>query len=95
MKAFIKNNFLIILIVLLAFFLRIYRLDNLSLFEDELDIGYQAYSKLKTGELYVAPVREFNLDLVQEPARLPKDLKLVDTILYPSGAPAFSIFRNI
>lgn len=42
------------IILLLALFLRIFRLDKapLELFGDELDVGYQAYSLLKTGRDY-------------------------------------------
>jgi len=41
-------------ILLLALFLRFYRLDKVppSLFADEVDLGYQAYSFLKTGQDY-------------------------------------------
>lgn len=39
-------------IILVAIFLRLYRLDSLELFGDELDVGYQAYSILKTGRDY-------------------------------------------
>lgn len=47
-----KNIFIVIL--LLATFLRFYRLDQIppSLFSDEVDLGYQAYSVLKTGKDY-------------------------------------------
>lgn len=40
------------IILLLALLLRIYKLDLLELFGDELDVGYQAYSLLKTGRDY-------------------------------------------
>lgn len=48
------QKLILFLIVLLAIFLRIYQLDNVppSLFSDEVDIGYQAYSILKTGRDY-------------------------------------------
>lgn len=39
--------FLLILIVF-SFIVRIYRINNLSLFGDEIDVGYQAYSLLNT-----------------------------------------------
>lgn len=41
----------IFLILLLSFslFFRIYKINNLTLFGDEIDVGYQAYSLLKTG----------------------------------------------
>ncbi len=41
------------LIFLLAFFLRIYHLNQLGLFGDELDVGYHAYSLLTTGRDYM------------------------------------------
>lgn len=46
-----KNKFLII-VLLIAAFLRLFQLDKLSLFGDELDVGYQAYSLMKTGKDY-------------------------------------------
>ncbi len=42
----------LIVIVLTALFLRVYRLNYLELFGDELDAGYQAYSLLTTGRDY-------------------------------------------
>jgi 4-amino-4-deoxy-L-arabinose transferase-like glycosyltransferase len=47
-----KNFVLFSLVLILAIFLRVYRLDSLELFGDELDVGYQAYSILKTGKDY-------------------------------------------
>lgn len=43
----------LILILVLAAFLRFWRLDYLSLFGDEVDVGYQAYSLLLTGKDYM------------------------------------------
>ncbi len=50
----IKRNILIILILLLSLILRVWKLDSVpvSLFGDELDVGYHAYSILKTGRDY-------------------------------------------
>lgn len=52
----IKRKTLIVLlfITLLGTFLRLYRLDKFpsSLFSDEVDVGYQAYSILRTGKDY-------------------------------------------
>lgn len=50
----IKNWPLILLalIVLFGFWLRFQQLDHLELFGDEIDVGYQAYSLLKTGHDY-------------------------------------------
>lgn len=54
MKRLLNEKTILILILLLALFLRIWRLDVVppSLFGDELDVGYQAYSILKTGKDY-------------------------------------------
>jgi len=47
-----KFNFGLILLLLISFFVRIYRINTLSLFGDEIDVGYQAYSLLNTGKDY-------------------------------------------
>lgn len=49
-----KSKILLVLILILAATLRIWQLDSVpvSLFGDELDAGYQAYSVLKTGKDY-------------------------------------------
>ena len=39
----------IIILIILSFLVRVWRLDNLSLFGDEIDVGYQAYSLSQTG----------------------------------------------
>jgi 4-amino-4-deoxy-L-arabinose transferase-like glycosyltransferase len=49
----LKKSFLVlILILVVATFLRVYQLDKVppSLFGDEVDVGYNAYSLLKTGQ---------------------------------------------
>lgn len=53
-KKFVNVKFILILILLIASFLRLYKLsvNPPSLFGDELDLGYQAYSILKTGRDY-------------------------------------------
>ena len=53
-KAFKKGRVILLLILFLASFLRLWRLDRVpvSLFSDELDVGYQAYSILQTGKDY-------------------------------------------
>lgn len=50
----LKNYSILILILFLAFFLRLYQITNVpvSLFGDELDVGYHALSILKTGRDY-------------------------------------------
>ncbi len=55
MGKIIKNTKVILLLILIiALFLRIWQIDKVpvSLFGDELDLGYQAYSILKTGKDY-------------------------------------------
>jgi 4-amino-4-deoxy-L-arabinose transferase-like glycosyltransferase len=49
-----RKNLVLGIILLLAAFLRIYKLDvvPIELFGDELDVGYHAYSLLKTGRDY-------------------------------------------
>jgi len=51
---FFKNNLYLIAILLIASFFRLYQLSSVpaSLFGDEVDVGYQAYSILKTGRDY-------------------------------------------
>lgn len=48
----LKKNIGLILILVLAIFLRFTQLDYLELFGDEIDAGYQAYSLLETGRDY-------------------------------------------
>lgn len=50
-----KKRILLILILLVAFWLRVWRLDSVpvSLSGDEVDVGYHAYSLLRTGEDYL------------------------------------------
>lgn len=54
LKKLFTTKALLILIILVASFLRLYKLtvNPPSLFGDELDLGYQAYSILKTGRDY-------------------------------------------
>ena len=49
---FKKTNIILIAILVLSFLVRIYKINNLSLFGDEIDVGYQAFSLLKTGHDY-------------------------------------------
>ncbi len=50
-----KTFVFLLLIIILGAFLRLYKLDKFppSLFGDEVDVGYQAYSILKTGKDYL------------------------------------------
>lgn len=52
MVSIIKKNIWLVLILLLAMGLRLYRLDYLELFGDEVDAGYQSYSILLHGRDY-------------------------------------------
>ena len=54
MRKILTINKFIVIVLLIASFLRLYKLDQVpvSLFGDELDLGYQAYSILKTGRDY-------------------------------------------
>ncbi|MFC1625072.1 glycosyltransferase family 39 protein [Patescibacteria group bacterium] len=54
MKKVLNYKILLILICFLAAFLRLWKLDKIpvSLFGDELDVGYHAYSIFKTGKDY-------------------------------------------
>ncbi|MDO8341235.1 MAG: hypothetical protein Q7T59_04630, partial [Candidatus Woesebacteria bacterium] len=54
MKKVIIKNAILIVILFIASFLRLYKIssDPVSLFGDELDVGYHAYSVLKTGKDY-------------------------------------------
>ncbi|MBI4058834.1 hypothetical protein HY404_01185 [Candidatus Microgenomates bacterium] len=65
-----------------------------------LDKFYFASPPLKSGiyslsefldekTLYLANAKEFNVNIIQEPGTLPKNLKLIRAIAYPSGEPAF------
>ncbi|MFA6518442.1 MAG: glycosyltransferase family 39 protein [Candidatus Shapirobacteria bacterium] len=52
MVKILARNWVLIFTLLLAFLLRVYRLDYLELFGDEVDAGYQSYSLLTTGRDY-------------------------------------------
>ena len=54
LKKLLNQKYLLVVIILLASFLRLYKLsvNPVSLFGDELDLGYQAYSILHTGRDY-------------------------------------------
>src|SRR3990170_1862219 len=51
---FKKTKVILFLILAASLFLRVWKLDAVpvSLFSDELDVGYQAYSIIKTGRDY-------------------------------------------
>lgn len=54
--------------------------------------GLGKYIDNKT--LYMAAAREIGANLIQEPGRTPPDLELVKSIAYPSGEPAFYLFKG-
>lgn len=55
---------------------------------------YEMGSKLTAEVLYLATAKEIVLDLNKEPGRIPSDIRLVKTINYPSGEPAFYLFTK-
>lgn len=55
---------------------------------------YSLGSVLPPKTLYLATIKEINLNLIREPERVPKDLKLIKSITYPSGDPAFYLFQK-
>ena len=44
--------------------------------------------------LYLANATEVNVNLLKEPERTPHNLKLIKSIAYPSGEPAFYLFSG-
>ena len=63
-----KKRLIIVAIFVLALFLRFYKLGSVpvSLFGDELDVGYQAYSVLKTGSDYYGNFLPFHFHSLAE-----------------------------
>lgn len=47
-----KHLIWLFVVLLFSFLIRIYHIDNLSLFGDEIDVGYQAFSLINTGKDY-------------------------------------------
>lgn len=63
----------------------------------EIGVGidlYQLGSILPAKTLYLATFKEIKQDLINEPERLPKDLKLIKSISFPSGEPAYYLFTK-
>lgn len=56
---------------------------------------YSLGSVLPPKTLYLATFKEINLDLIREPERVPQDIKLIKSITYPSGVPAFYLFEKV
>jgi 4-amino-4-deoxy-L-arabinose transferase-like glycosyltransferase len=63
-----RKYWLLIVIVFVASFLRFYKLDSVpvSLFGDEMDVGYHAYSILKTGKDYYGNFLPFHFHSIAE-----------------------------
>lgn len=53
---------------------------------------YEIGKVLPKDALYVATQKEIIQDLLNEPERVPNDIRLVKVITYPSGKPAFYLF---
>ena len=53
---------------------------------------YSLAELLDKKTLYLASAKEFPMNLIMEPERLPLNLKLVKAIAYPSGEPVFYLF---
>lgn len=63
-----KKFVILVLIVLIASFLRLYKLESVpvSMFGDEMDVGYQAYSILKTGKDYYGNIMPLHFHSLAE-----------------------------
>ncbi len=55
---------------------------------------YDLYRYLPDNCIYVASEREVNINLIREPSRVPPGLVLIKSTAYPSGEPAFYIFKK-
>lgn len=55
---------------------------------------YDLGKNLPENTLYVASAKEVNVNLILEPERTPPDLKLIKSVAYPSGIPAFYLFTK-
>jgi 4-amino-4-deoxy-L-arabinose transferase-like glycosyltransferase len=55
--------------------------------------GWGEYLDNKT--LFIATAKDVNVNLIAEPERTPKDLKVVKAITYPSGDPAFYLITAV
>lgn len=55
---------------------------------------YDLGKVLPENTLYLATAKEININLIAEPNRVPVDVKLVKAISYPSGSPAFYLFKK-
>jgi 4-amino-4-deoxy-L-arabinose transferase-like glycosyltransferase len=68
LKKILGSSLLLVVIILVASFLRLYKLsvNPPSLFGDELDLGYQAYSILKTGRDYEGNVMPIHFHSISD-----------------------------
>lgn len=55
---------------------------------------YSLAQALPDKTLYVATAKEVSVNLIQGPERLPKDLKMIKAVAYPSGEPAFFLLTK-
>lgn len=55
---------------------------------------YSLWTVLPDNALYLAPSDEVKVNLIKEPERTPRDLRLIKSIAYPSGKPAFYLFTK-
>lgn len=56
---------------------------------------YDWGKEINSKTLYLADAKEVNINLIMEPERTPQDIKLIKTIAYPSGEPAFYLFTGV
>lgn len=56
---------------------------------------YDLGANIPKGVLYLATAKEIIINLNKEPGAIPGDIKLVKTINYPSGDPAFYLFEKL
>ncbi len=55
---------------------------------------YEWGKEIDDSTLFMASEKEVAIDLVKEPGRTPENLKLIKSITYPSGLPAFYLFSG-
>lgn len=55
---------------------------------------YEMAEKLPDNSVYLASFKEINLDLIKEPERVPANVRLIKSIQYPSGNPAFYLLTK-
>lgn len=55
---------------------------------------YEWGKEIDSKTLYMASEKEVKVNLIMEPERTPQDLRLLKSIAYPSGEPAFYVFTG-